>query len=121
MLPHGRARGADGTAVDTSRGDGGEEAAIEAGIAGLQRAIADLGIEGARIELCRIQQGWIDRRGVAEYGFHHLLSVRLRGALCLAIFGRDGNDVSMAMESGDQGRWTAHLNEYAARIRNHNI
>jgi hypothetical protein len=47
--------------------------------------------------------------------------VLLRGALCLAIFGRDGNDASKAMESGDQGRWTAHLNEYAARIRNHNI
>jgi hypothetical protein len=126
MLTHRRARGADGAAVDASRGDGSEEAAIEAGIAGLQRAIADVGIERDRIELChieqgRIQQAWVDKGRMSEYRVHHLLSVLLRGALCLAIFGRDGNAVSMAMESGDQGRWRAHLNEYAARIRNHNI
>jgi hypothetical protein len=51
---------------------------------------------------------------MAEYGVHHLFSVLPCGWRCLAIFGRDGNRCSRAMESDYAGGRSAHLNEYAA-------
>ena len=47
VLAECRTRGADGAAVDASGGDADEEAAIEARIASLERAMADLGVERA--------------------------------------------------------------------------
>ena len=49
VLAHRCARGTDRTAVDAGGGDTGEEAAVEARIVRLERAIADVGVEQKRI------------------------------------------------------------------------
>ena len=97
VVAHGRARGADGAAIDAGGGDTGEEAAIEARIAGLERAIADFGLEDGTERVGR------EREWMIACVLHHLLSVRLWGAMCLAIFGRDGDHAPIVMDRGDQG------------------
>jgi hypothetical protein len=44
---------------------------------------------------------------------HHLLSVRLRGAVCLAIFGRGGFGSADRDGSSGRSKLQAHLHEYA--------
>ena len=77
-----RACRADGAAVDAGGGDADEETAIEARIASLERAIADIGIKQDKTSAVP------SRGGMTEYGVHHLFSVHRSGGRCLAILGR---------------------------------
>ena len=70
VVAHRRARRADGSAVDAGGSNGGEEVTIEARIAGLKGAIANVGIQQNGIGP---DGSW--GSGMGEYGVHHLFSV----------------------------------------------